>query len=65
MRLLEKDPEKRPASATEVLKALETIEAGKDPKESSRRSVAIAENPLYRRVFVGREAGAKATPVGV
>jgi serine/threonine-protein kinase len=28
MQLLEKDPEKRPASATDVLKALETIEAG-------------------------------------
>jgi tetratricopeptide (TPR) repeat protein len=56
MRLLEKDPQKRPASATEVLKALEAIEAGKAEKLSSQQTEALAENPLYRRVFVGREA---------
>jgi tetratricopeptide (TPR) repeat protein len=52
LQLLEKDPDKRPESAAVVLQALETIEAGKieePPKE------AAAENPLYRRVFVGRE----------
>jgi tetratricopeptide (TPR) repeat protein len=52
LQLLEKDPEKRPESAAVVLQALETIEAGKI-KEPSRE--APAENPLYRRVFVGRE----------
>jgi tetratricopeptide (TPR) repeat protein len=52
LQLLEKDPEKRPESAVVVLQALETIEAGKI-KEPSRE--APAENPLYRRVFVGRE----------
>jgi tetratricopeptide (TPR) repeat protein len=52
LQLLEKDPEKRPESATVVLQALEAIEAGK-VKEPSRE--APAENPLYRRVFVGRE----------
>jgi len=52
LQLLEKDPEKRPESATVVLQALETIEAGKI-KEPSRE--APVENPLYRRVFVGRE----------
>jgi serine/threonine protein kinase len=56
LRLLEKDPQKRPASATEVLKALEAIEAGKVAKVSSKEGAALAENPLYRRVFVGREA---------
>ncbi len=56
LRLLEKDPQKRPASATEVLKALEAIEAGKVEKVSSKEGAALAENPLYRRVFVGREA---------
>jgi tetratricopeptide (TPR) repeat protein len=56
MRLLEKDPQKRPASATEVLKALDAIEAGKAEKLSSEQTAALAENPLYRRVFVGREA---------
>jgi tetratricopeptide (TPR) repeat protein len=52
LQLLEKDPEKRPDSAAVVLQALEAIEAGKI-KEPSRE--APAENPLYRRVFVGRE----------
>jgi tetratricopeptide (TPR) repeat protein len=53
LQLLEKDPEKRPESAAVVLRALEAIEAGKVAKESPRE--APAENPLYRRVFVGRE----------
>jgi tetratricopeptide (TPR) repeat protein len=56
MRLLEKDPQKRPASAAEVLKMLEAIEAGKAEEVSTEQSKALAENPLYRRVFVGREA---------
>jgi tetratricopeptide (TPR) repeat protein len=56
LRLLEKDPQKRPASATEVLKAIEAINAGKVGKVSSKEATALAENPLYRRVFVGREA---------
>jgi tetratricopeptide (TPR) repeat protein len=55
MRLLEKDPQKRPASASDVLKALEAIEAGKAEKLSSQQAEVLAENPLYRRVFVGRE----------
>jgi tetratricopeptide (TPR) repeat protein/ribosomal protein L40E len=54
MQLLEKDPEKRPESATVVLQALESIEAGKLKKEPSKEA-APSENPLYRRVFVGRE----------
>jgi tetratricopeptide (TPR) repeat protein len=53
LQLLEKDPEKRPKSATVVFQALEAIEAGKVKKEPSKE--APAENPLYRRVFVGRE----------
>jgi len=52
LQLLEKDPEKRPESAAVVFQAMEAIEAGKI-KEPSRE--APAENPLYRRVFVGRE----------
>jgi tetratricopeptide (TPR) repeat protein len=56
MRLLEKDPNKRPASATEVLGTLEGIESGKAEKLSAEQSKALSENPLYRRVFVGREA---------
>ena len=53
LQLLEKDPEKRPESAAVVLQALEAIEAGKVEREPSRE--APPENPLYRRVFVGRE----------
>ncbi|MEW6186301.1 MAG: protein kinase, partial [Thermodesulfobacteriota bacterium] len=55
MRLLEKDPSKRPASASEVLKALEAIETGKAEKVSSQEAESLGENPVYRRVFVGRE----------
>jgi len=53
LQLLEKDPDKRPESAAVTLQALEAIEAGKVKKEPSKE--APAENPLYRRVFVGRE----------
>ncbi|UCG84038.1 MAG: protein kinase, partial [Dehalococcoidia bacterium] len=52
MQLLEKDPEKRPESAAVVVQGLEAIEAGKIKKPSRE---APAENPLYRKVFVGRE----------
>jgi hypothetical protein len=55
LQLLEKDPNKRPESASAVYKALESIETGKF-KEGRTESRAQAENPLYRRVFVGREA---------
>ena len=53
MLLLEKDPEKRPGSAKDVLAALESIEKG-DIKESVEQQTPT-ENPLYRRIFVGRE----------
>jgi tetratricopeptide (TPR) repeat protein/ribosomal protein L40E len=55
LQLLEKDPQRRPASAGDVYQALESIEAGKLKKEPSEVTAAPAENPLYRRVFVGRE----------
>ncbi len=55
LQLLEKDPQKRPESATVVLQALESIDAGKVSKEASKEASTITENPLYRRVFVGRE----------
>jgi serine/threonine protein kinase/tetratricopeptide (TPR) repeat protein/ribosomal protein L40E len=53
LQLLEKDPDKRPESAAVVLQALEAIEAGKVKEQPSKETPA--ENPLYRRVFVGRE----------
>jgi tetratricopeptide (TPR) repeat protein len=59
LQLLEKNPQKRPASATDVLHALESIDAGKISREVSKEGVAPTENPLYRRVFVGREAELK------
>jgi tetratricopeptide (TPR) repeat protein len=57
LQLLEKDPNKRPESAAVVLQALEAIEAGKVKEEPLKE--APAENPLYRRVFVGRESELK------
>ena len=59
MQLLEKDPEKRPASATVVLQALESIRPGKTAEQATKEPAVPAENPLYRRVFVGREAELK------
>ncbi|HEY31557.1 MAG TPA: protein kinase [Dehalococcoidia bacterium] len=55
LQLLEKVPEKRPTSAGDVLKALESIEAGKVEKEPSQVTTAPESSPLYRKVFVGRE----------
>ena len=74
LRLLEKDPSRRPASATEVRAALASAslsvrdpsspallphgEKGAEqlgPTADSLLPTASAENPLYRRVFVGRE----------
>ncbi|UCC17183.1 MAG: AAA family ATPase, partial [Dehalococcoidales bacterium] len=54
MLLLEKEPEKRPASAKDVLAALESIEKG-DINEQTVETQAPTENPMYRQVFVGRE----------
>ena len=54
MLLLEKDPEKRPGSAKDVLQALESIEKG-DIKEQTVETQVPTENPIYRRIFVGRE----------
>jgi tetratricopeptide (TPR) repeat protein/predicted Ser/Thr protein kinase len=59
LQLLEKDPDKRPSSAADVLQALESIDAGKVSKELSKEASTIAENPLYQRVFVGRESELK------
>ncbi len=62
LRLLEKDPAKRPASATEVRQALEGVGGqgsgvgqGSTPHPLAPGPQPPGDNPLYRRVFVGRE----------
>jgi tetratricopeptide (TPR) repeat protein len=59
LQLLEKDPERRPESAAVVLQALEAIEAGRVGRIEEPTKEAPSENPLYRRVFVGRESELK------
>ncbi|HEY7467580.1 MAG TPA: AAA family ATPase, partial [Dehalococcoidia bacterium] len=72
LRLLEKDPGKRPSSATEVRDALRGVslsllpggEGGRRPDEGEtpQPSTGVASggaDPLYRTVFVGREAELK------
>jgi hypothetical protein len=60
LRLLEKDPNKRPQSASEVRQALATVDA--TPRAVGAQSpvpsgdAPSTDNPLYRRTFVGREA---------
>ncbi len=56
LQLLEKDPQRRPASADHVRQVLESVEAGTISQEPSRETATVAGSPLYRRVFVGREA---------
>jgi hypothetical protein len=56
LRLLEKDASKRPASATEVREALQSVGASSVPAATHDEAAAPHEhNPLYRRTFVGRE----------
>jgi len=62
LRLLEKDPGKRPESATAVRQALESIslspgdEVGAGLKPAPTDGARATDNPLYRRTFVGRES---------
>jgi len=59
LRLLEKDPSKRPSSATETGDALVAAASGVPTAplpEPGPRDSELASDPLYRTVFVGREA---------
>jgi tetratricopeptide (TPR) repeat protein len=57
LRLLEKDPNKRPESAAEVRQALQSISQPRGRTVAQTEPVATITNldPLYRRTFVGRE----------
>jgi len=59
MQLLEKDPAKRPASAADVLKVLDSIDLNQVGKAPTEEVSTIDRGPLYRRVFVGRESELK------
>jgi predicted ATPase len=57
LRLLEKDPARRPASADEVVKALVAFgSAPATPPSAPQPALPPSGNPVYRRTFVGREA---------
>ena len=56
LRLLEKSAAKRSASASEVSRALESIQKGGEEEEPQKEDVRTEKSgPLYRQVFVGRE----------
>jgi hypothetical protein len=55
LRLLEKDPAKRPASADDALKALLEIESAPPLPALGEGAGGRGPSPLYRRTFVGRE----------
>jgi len=62
LRLLEKDATRRPASAAEVREALASISRGQEVAGDGRSAESrvaggpAADNPIYRRAFVGRES---------
>jgi hypothetical protein len=53
LRLLEKDPSRRPETADEARRALASLDLS--PESSAPGPQPQADNPLYRRTFVGRE----------
>jgi tetratricopeptide (TPR) repeat protein len=59
LRLLEKSPDQRPISAREVLQALKAIETEKVVETPPEEAPTRADSPLYRQMFVGREAELK------
>ena len=58
LQLLEKNPNSRPASASDVISTLKSVEAGQVSAEPETGTSADI-SPIYRRVFVGREAELK------
>jgi class 3 adenylate cyclase len=55
-RLLAKDPAQRPASATEVIQALASVDVQSAPAATAAPSEAATSGGIYARTFVGREA---------
>lgn len=55
LRLLEKDPLSRPASITEVKQILDSLAGGTEVRIPEPETPNHKINPIYRRVFVGRE----------
>src|ERR1700726_2012659 len=52
LRLLEKDPSRRPASAEEVREALVSVSSGSTSTIEAAAETPGANDPLYQRVFV-------------
>jgi serine/threonine protein kinase/tetratricopeptide (TPR) repeat protein len=60
LRLLEKDAQNRPSSASEVLRSLDLISRGVEGEEIlPEPSTRDTRTPVYRQIFVGREAELK------
>jgi class 3 adenylate cyclase/tetratricopeptide (TPR) repeat protein len=59
MRLLEKDPEKRPASAAEAASLLRSFPAESPGASPAAPQALAAQSPVYRRTFIGRESELK------
>ena len=55
LRMLEKNPDQRPESASSVQQALESIGRGEEEIEAVPETSTEETAPLYRQVFVGRE----------
>jgi eukaryotic-like serine/threonine-protein kinase len=58
-RLLAKDPAQRPASATEVIQALASVDIQSAPAATAAPSDEATSAAIYQRTFVGREAELK------
>ena len=58
LRMLEKDPDRRPASASDVQRTMQSIEVGVDGEQPAQETPTEASglSHVYRTTFVGRDA---------